>query len=56
MNDADLENELVALSKSELRRRIDDMEEVIADPTTSAILKLGAEEYLPKLKLELESR
>ena len=56
MNDASLENELASLSLAEIRRRIDDMHELINDPSWSGMAKLGAMEYLPMLQFELNAR
>ena len=56
MNDAELENELVSLSVREIKRRIDDMHELMDDPSWSWQAKLGAEQYLPALQIELTKR
>ena len=55
-NTAALENELMSLSTSEIKRRVDDMHEFLRDLSWSRELKLGAEQYLPLLHLELEAR
>lgn len=55
-NTAELENELMSLSAAQIRRRIQDMRELIEDPSWSIEAKLGAEAYMPLLQLELEAR
>ena len=55
-NDAELENELMGLSSAKIKRRIDDMEEILNNPSWSLELKLSADAYLPMLQLELAQR
>ena len=56
MTDAELENEVMSLRTSEIKHRIDDMHEFMNDPSWSWQAKLGAEQYLPVLQLELTKR